>query len=246
MTWYDSNEQIAYPLTGNDDNMIPQDVLVDCVVNAPESLGTQLLLHSISVTGLLVSVILRIGSTDVAYLTVPMSTLQTHLALALTPLVAGVSGFIAFGNGVYQHQIRVDGAYDFMPECLISYTYDGTDPTLSVGGHVMTGLVKLTVGPGLSIVGTTLRIKREDAVIVDTKCALISIVNTSLFTDPIPPSVLPAEGNPVVLPIASINGVYPDSGGNLALALENINQNPADPVITLVGTQFQDGGTPCE
>ena len=245
MTWYDHNETIAYPLTGNDDNMIPQDVLVDCIVYAPASLGTQLIMRSISVTGLLVSVIFKIGTTDVAYVTLPTATLQTHLAIQLIPLAPGVSGFVAFGNGVNLHQLRVDGTYDLMPECLVSYQYDSVDVTLSAGGHPMTGLVSLTVGAGLKIVGTTLKIKREDSVIVDTPCALISITDPALLTDPIPESVLPAEGNPGVLPIASINGVFPDDDGNIAFTLVNVLQLPSDPVITLVGTELQDGGTPC-
>jgi hypothetical protein len=245
MTWYDQNELIAYPLTGADDNAIPSDVLVDCIVNAPIALGTQLVLRSISVTGLLVSVILRIGSTDVAYLTVPMATLQTHLAIPVVPLAPGVSGFIAFGSGVHQHQLRVDGAYAFMPESLISYQYDAVNPTMTVGGHAMTGLVKLVPGPGLRITGATLRVKREDAAIVVTPCALISITNPALLSDPIPESVRPAEGDPAVQPIATINGVAPDSGGNITLVVETILQQPTDPVITLVGTQLQDGGTPC-
>ncbi len=245
MTWYDDNAQKAFPLTGNDDFQIPPDILVDMLVHAPESLGTILTVSSISVTPLVVSIVLSIDNVNVAYATRLQSSMQVYDTIQLTPLITGVSGFVVFGQGITRTSLRIDGPYEFLPECLISYPYDSDTPTATVGGHEMTGLVKLTVGDGLDISRSTMLIQREDLVIVETDCALISITDDRIKVDAIPSSQRPAEGSPSVPPIASIQTVEPDIDGNIDIVIENILERPSDPTISISGVVLQDEGGPC-
>ncbi len=246
MTWYDDNAQKAYPLTGNDDFGVPPDILVDALVYAPEVLGTILTLRSISVTPLVCSVVLSIDGVDVAYATRLQAQMPEYATIQLTPLVAGVSGFVVFGEGIRLTALRVDGPYTFLPECLIRYPYDATNPTVTVGGHVITGLVKLQVGAGMSITRESLRIRKEDTSIVTTDCALVSIDDDRLKVDAIPAGMRPAEGSPDVPPIASIEGVEPDTDGDIAIVIENILERPSDPIVAITGVTLTDGGQPCE
>jgi hypothetical protein len=250
VSFYSDNELIAYPLVGNDDYQIPQDLIVDCIVHAPSSLGTLLSVKSLSCTDLLVSVVLQIDGEACAYLTVPLTDVVLHQPVALTSIADGVSGFIAFGAGVHRSNLRVDGAYEMMPECLISYEFDTTNPTTDVLGHALRGLVKLDVGPNLLITATTLRIRKEDLSIVETPCALISVADESIYDDPIPGCLRPAEGSPIVTPIRQINGVRPDcSTGDITLQFVNLREIPTDPGVTVVetaqGLTIQDEGEPC-
>jgi hypothetical protein len=237
-------------LVGEDDNQIPQDLIVDCIVHAPSSLGTSLTLSSISVTDLLVSVVLSIDGDPAAYLTLPLADVATHQPLALTAIADGVSGFIAFGEGVNRTNLRADGAYLFMPECLISYEFDDVNPTVVAGGHAFTGLVSLDVGTGLQITAEELRVRNEDLTITTTTVALISVIDEAIYNDPIPACLRPAEGVNNVLAITEINGVKPDcADGNIDLQFVNIRELPTDAGVTVVqtaqGLTIRDEGEPC-
>ncbi len=249
MSFYDDNELIAFPLVGDDDNRIPSDLIVDCIVHAPASLGTDLILRSLSVTGMLVSCVLAIDDTDAAYITLQLENLQTHQPLPLTPIVMGVSGFIAFGEGVTRQLLRLDGTYNFLPASLISYEYDITNPTVEVGGNEFFGLVDLDVGPGLSITAQMMNVKLENDDIVEVTAAVIAITDPALYDDPIPQCLRPAEGNPRVPPITDINGVQPSCDGDITLEFVTIREIPSDPGVTVEskpqGLTLLDEGQPC-
>jgi hypothetical protein len=249
MSFYDDNELIAFPLVGIDNNLIPHDIIVDCVVHGPSSLGTTLALRSISVTDLLVSCVLTIGGTDAAFVTVPLDTLQIHSPIQIEAIQDGVSGFIAFGGGVERASLRVDGDYQFLPESLISYQFDAITPTLAIGAHSLHGLVSLDVGTGLTISAANMRVRNEDTTITTTTVGLISVQDPGIFSDPIPGCLRPAEGNPLVSPITSINSVEPDCSGALTLQIVSVLQLPTDPEVTTVavpmGLSLRDSGVPC-
>ncbi len=249
MSFYDDNELIAFPLVGIDDNSIPHDIIVDCVIHAPSSLGTVLAIRSISCTGLLVSLVLTIDGTDAAFITTPLVGLTIHQPVQVEGIADGVSGFVAFGAGVERTSLRVDGTYPLLPESLISYQFDSVQPTLAVGSYQLKGLVSLDVGPGLSLTSSVMRVRNEDATITTTTVGLVGVVDPSILNDPIPGCLRPAEGNPLVSPITSINGVAPDCSGLLTIQVVNVLQTPADPEVAAVvgpmGLNLLDGGTPC-
>lgn len=250
MTYYDSNETRAFPLVGDDDGAIPHDAIVDCIIQAPASYGDQLTLISVSITDLVVSCVLAIDGTPVAYLTVLQSALETHRALAVRPILTGVTGFMAFGEGVRRQRLRVDGAYKFLPEALLSYQDALGSATMQVGPHSLVGLVTLEAGPGIEIVPEELTIKTETAALVTVMAAVIKATDPKMASDPIPGCLRPAEGNPKVHPITSINGVVPDCDGELTLQIVNVRELPDDPGIIVVskpqGDVWTDEGEPCE
>lgn len=245
MSYYDDNELIAFPLTGNDDLGIPSDVIVDVLIHAPAALGTNLAIRSISVTGLLVSIIFTIDGTDVAVLTALQPEPQTMLEV--TPLLPGVEGFVVLGFGVTRRRLRVDGSYPLMPEALLSYQSSGST-TLSANGHTMTGLVKLTVGAGLSIAARTLTMQTESGV-VTALAAVVSITDESLLVDPVPPCLRSPDGTPKIQPLVGINDVVPDCSGDIGLVIVNVREIPTDAGIVMAtkpqGITLSDEGTPC-
>lgn len=260
MSFYDQNEQISFPLVGNDDNQIPEDLLVDCIVHAPSSLGSTLSILSISVTNLVVSLVLGIDGTPVAYLTSLKELLPIHQALPITGILPGVSGFIAFGEGVNRHLLRLDGVYEMEAGSLISFIYDTSTPTVTAGGHEFFGLVKLVGANGIKITGETLDIKVASGVLQTTRSALFgttpfnglqfnvsklqggSVVTTvaavfsaddpDMLNDPIPGCLRAVDGTPQVQPITSINGVRPDCNGELTIQIVNVQELSTSPTIT--------------
>ncbi len=249
MTFYDNNELKSFPLVGAGTNDIPSDVLVDCVVHAPMSLGTTLQLLSISVTDLIASVVLGIDGAAVAYLTVLQADLETHRPIPISGIETAVSGFIAFGEGVRRQRIRIDGVFPFLSASLISFEYDNTFPTIQAGGHEWHGLIKLEAGNGLAITPSELRILREDDEIVTVTAAVISIVDTAALSEPLAACTIPAEGPAKTKPLIAINDVQPDCDGNLTIEVVTVKQLPTIAEVTndnvANGVAIIDGGTPC-
>ncbi len=249
MTFYDDNQLKSFPLVGDGANDIPDDVVVDCIVHAPSMYGFTLQLLSISVTELIVSVVLGIDETPVAYVTVLQSDLETHRPLALIPIVPAVSGFVAFGEGVRSQRLRVDGVYPFLDTSYIAFEYDITFPTVQAGGHEWFGLVKLQAGTGLSITARELRIMREDDEVVNVTAALVGLADSALLSEPLAQCIIPAEGPARVKPLLSINDVQPDCSGGLTLEVVTVKQLPTVADVSrdnvALGIAIIDGGTPC-
>lgn len=248
MSLYDDHERIAFPLLGDDDLGIPSDILVDALIHAPASYGDEVTVHSISVTGLMVSIVFAIAGAPVAYLTERSTAIELHAALPLTPIRPGVSGFVAFGAGVERHLLRLDGSYRLDPHCLIAYADHLGQATLRVGGHELFGLVRLETTDGLTIGARILNVRREDNTTIQVLAAVIA-PEVPVGADPIPGCLRPAEGLTQVEPIMAINGVQPDCAGNLTLQIVNVRETPGQPglqVVTGPGKiELRDEGTPC-
>jgi hypothetical protein len=261
MTWYGDNEQIAYPLVGNDDSQIPSNIIVDCVVHAPLALGQQLQLMSISCTPLLVSVVVAISGVAVAYFTGLKQNLQIYAPNTLVPIISnntptGVSGFITFGSGINQHNLRVDGLYSFVSAALISYDYAVNPVTCTasnasgVGGTgTFYGLVSLSGQNGISISKASIAIGSPSAY---QTVIFFSVNDPIIYTQAWPACEKPAAGNPNVQPITSINGVIPAlTTGDISLVVLNLDQTGTDPLVgvTAVGAHnliaISDAGEPC-
>ncbi len=248
MSLYDDHELISFPLVGDDDYAIPEDVLVDLLVHAPGSYGDEAVISSISVTSMMVSLVVSIGGQPAAYVTAMIDNIVLHDPVDLVAIRPGVSGFVVFGAGVGRQRLRLDGTYRLMPECLIAYPDHLSQATVVAGGHSLHGLVALRAGAGLSIEARTLVIRREDTSLVTTLAAVIG-TDVTVGADPIPGCLRPAEGACVVAPIKSINGVVPDCAGNLDLVIVNVRETPEQPGLqTVTGPgkiELLDEGTPC-
>ncbi len=253
MTFYDDNQLRSYPLTGNDDGLLPADCVVDCLVHAVDALGKNLAIASFSSTPGLISVVLSIDGVHVAYATVPRSAFVPHTQVDLIPVVPGASGFIVFGNGLEREQFRVDGPYPLVDEALISYpgaTVGGRVVTLETLGHELFGTVLLEGAGGLEVVGRTMRVKKEDGSIVTTPVALVRPVLPSLSRDPVSACWMAAEASLSPGGARSLNGVPPSLTGQLEIQVVNIREVTSTPRLLLgsSGTSILlvDEGRPCE
>ena len=251
MTWFDDNQTRAWPLVGDDDYAIAHDVLVDVMVHAPDSLGGQAAVTSISVTGLVVSVVISIDGTPAGYVTVPNTPDLVHAPQELQPIASGISGTVTFGDGVLERRLRVDGTYDLVDEALISFPVDLSTPTAVLRGTDLFGRVALEAGEGITITAEELRVRKEDLSIVTTTVAAIALDAESRLV-PINPCEVSAEaGDLPTTPVREINGVPPDGAGDIDLVALTIQRLPTDGTVSITATEpgemtFTDTAEPCE
>lgn len=251
MTWFDDNEQKAYPLVGDGDFAIAHDVLCDVMVHAPDSLGDQAAVTSISVTGLIVSVVISIGGTPAAYVTVPNTEDLIQAPQELQAIASGVSGTVTFGSGIRLRRLRVDGSYPLVDGSLISFHIGLTAPTAVLRGTDLFGRVGLVAGEGIVVEPRELRIQKEDLSVITTTAAVIGLEAGSRLT-PVNPCEVSAEAGELrTPPIREINGVPPDGAGDIDLVALTIQRVPTDGTITPASPEagkiiFTDTGEPCE
>lgn len=110
--WYNLQSTRRYPLddktTGEDDSGLPirDDIIVDCHIRYPSTLGKYLFIQGINVTPSLITVIIGAADslTDTDCPTVAAVTVEKPAARyvnePLTSFVAGLSGWITFGPGI--------------------------------------------------------------------------------------------------------------------------------------------------
>jgi hypothetical protein len=110
--WYNLQSTRRYPLddktTGEDDTGVPirDDIIVDCHIRYPSSVGQYLFVQGINVTQSLVTVVIGAadGLDDTDCPTVAVVTVEKPAARnvneRLTAFVPGLSGWIAFGPGI--------------------------------------------------------------------------------------------------------------------------------------------------
>jgi hypothetical protein len=242
MTWFDDNERKSYPLTGADDGMVPQDVLVDVLIHAPASLGSMVELTSIVVTGLVVSVVFSIAGVPVAYVTTENNTDLVQTEVALNPIVSGVSGFVAFGSGILRQRLNVTGSYPVQDGCVVLFTAAPTTPTLTVQGRELFGQVALEAGSDIEITAETLVIQG----LGPKQCAVFRLA-PAVRGEPVSSSYRSAEADLLTPPIRLINGCPPP----LSLAVVVIKELPTEADVTVVpdagnhAIMFTDTGEPC-
>jgi hypothetical protein len=232
MSYYDDMERIAYPLVGTDDLGIPSDVLVDIQAHAPSALGTELQVLSCSVTDMVVSVVLGVTGTAIGYLTMRSEQVVVHEPYEILPILDGVSGFVVFGQGCKTSRMRVDGPYALTPSCLVSYAAPADPWTMRVGGHSVDGVVELSVGAGLKIEAQDVRLLCLDAAVRTVKAVVISAESTQTLEEPVVRCQMRADGVLGDLPVRSINGMAPSTGGNITIEVKNAVAKVGAPVIT--------------
>lgn len=242
MTWFDDNERKAYPLTGADDGLIPQDVIDDILVHTSAALGTELALTSMVITGLIVSVVFSINGTPVAYATVENTDDLVQVATPLEPIVAGTSGFVVFGSGIRRQLLNVSGNYPVLDSCVVLFEASPTAPTLIVQGRELFGRVTLEAGTDISITA-------EDVVIqgVGTRRAAVFRLADGIRGEPVGALFRSAEADLQTAPVRLINGCPPP----LEIRVVVVKELPTEADVTVVTDVLNhtiaivDGGVPC-
>lgn len=114
--WYDLQEGRRYPLddlsTGIDDagEPIADNIIVDCHVRFPNTLGTFAYVSALHVSANIVTAIISVAdSVDSPAVFKPIAAIslakpiETGVNQPITPLVPGVAGWVAFGSGIAEN-----------------------------------------------------------------------------------------------------------------------------------------------
>lgn len=243
--WYDLQAGRRYPLddrsTGVDDTgaFIQDDVLVDCHIRFPSTLGAHAFVQSITITPALVTIVFGVAaeldSTDCASLaaiTIPKTTVAAGVNYTITPLLPGVAGWIALGRGIQEAFI---GRYStpiqtvISPRCARPYT---PLPIPTLGKlNLATSLQGL-----ISILGIPPVEAFYDEITVGTetvRAIVFRLLTTFNGDNPLKTFLSacgerPESGTCPKIPLETINGVAPDRHGNINLVFDGFTALPFD------------------
>jgi hypothetical protein len=221
--WLDQNSQRSYPLFDEATRLdtsglftLPNDLIVDLRIAAPPSYGaTGWFVSQVAAygAGLIIITISCTGQGAVATVVVPLSGFTEFSTYTVTPLPGNpqVGGSIVIGSALAMLASSA-GQYSFVQaatQILPTVVFPAAPSVSSItfvdsfgGSTVLTGAVTLQGGSNasLSIAGQIITIGMQSGVVLE---------------DPCPGCV--DQGGLKRLPIRSINGVSPDTSGNIQL-----------------------------
>jgi hypothetical protein len=237
--WYDLQAGRRYPLdetsTGEDDNgaTIRDDILVDCHLRFPSTLGQCAFVQGITVAPNLVTVVfgaaadpVSTSATILASVTVPRPVAQnTHYDIV--GVFPGVAGWLVFGPGI---ETPFVGRYSTPQQTLLAprnaRPYRPLPVTTLGKEQVATtldGIIKFTA---LAPVTATYEIQNIDG--SDTPAVVFRLEGEIEGQNPLqyflgPCGQRPESGTCPKPPIETINGVIPDCDGNINLILDGLD-----------------------
>lgn len=245
--WYNLQSTRSHPLdetsTGADDAgaLIQNDILVDCNLRFPSTLGTHMYVQALTVSPGIVTIVLGVSAaldeagTTVAVLSVPKPA-RSYVNLPVQSLVPGVSGWLVLGPGL---DTPFTGRYStptqslLAPRCARMYAALPVQTLGKLGlGTSLTGLVTIKaetpiradyvaeLGPVVDGHSGELVATAKQAIVF----ALDQTIATSAF-NPLqeflgPCGQRPESGTCPKEPIESINGLSPDCAGNIELVFD--------------------------
>lgn len=236
--WYNANESRRYPLddqsAGLDDTGVEMrdDVLVDCDIRFSNALGGCLYVQGITVSRGLVSVVFGVAADlnqttgyTVAAVTVPRP-ITKYRHYDITPLVAGVDGWIVFGAGIEEDanfRFSTPAQSLVAARCADSYTPLPIPSMRKVG--VGSALSDIITFEGLTPVTVTHEKIRPYPAVTEEVDALVFRLDTQQITkdyNPLAEFLGPCGARPDSdtcgkEPIEFINGVEPDCDGNIVI-----------------------------
>lgn len=234
--WYAGNATRAYPLddaaTVRDDAglALPSQILVDCRVRFPLTLGRFAYLSGVTVSPGIVTVILM--AADDAAMPSGGAILQPLGAVSLPqpvtpnrhypiqPMAAGVGGWLVFGRGIeepYSGRFSLPGQSILLPRAAAAYHplpitslgKFGLEPGLD-GVVQLLGGTDLAVTSGMRLVGEV----EVDAIVL----GLVDNLNRNVYAFYSGPCGGRPESNTCTKPaLQMINSVSPDCNGNLTI-----------------------------
>ena len=240
--WYALNAARPYPVddsaTLRDDSgqVLPYDLLVDCQLRLPSTLGRFVFLSSAVVTPTLVSLTFLATQhapvedgceslalpadefTPVAAISLPRARLEAHRHYPVEAFAAGVGGWVVLGPGIDQ---PYRGRFSTSQQALLcprSARWYNPLPIPSFG--------KLGVHPGLEgvvrlVAGSDVEIAAETKLVggASRQCIVLRLKddqNRNVYATYVGPCDLrPESGNCARPPIETINGLRPDCDGNI-------------------------------
>lgn len=253
--WYDLQEGRRYPLddlsTGRDDASEPiaDNILVDCHIRFPESLGTRAYVSAITVSANLVSVIISAaadenspaGFTPIAAISLS-KPLQIGTNHAVQPLVAGVAGWVAFGSGVgenFQGRYSAPIQTVISPRCARPYR-DLPIPTLGKINlaTALSGVVKILGRTPVTATYEIVDVENEQvpAIVFRLTGDLVAYNPLKEFGGPC--KGRPESGTCAKPGLQNINGVQPDCLGNIEISTDGFTIIPFEGIGGACGGGF--------
>lgn len=239
--WYNLQSTRRYPLddisTGVDDHgaFIREDILVDCHIRFPASLGTYLYVQGITVSVGLVTVLFGVveniddgAGQTICAVSVPQSV-APYVNYPVTAIVPGVSGWVAFGPGVDTPFV---GRYSSARQTVIQPRNARPYRPLPIPT-----LGKINLGTALqgvvNLIGTSPVTAKYETIEYDSTQypAIVFRLDSALVTgdyNPLatflgPCAQRPESGTCPKTPIETINGVSPDCDGNINIVFDGFN-----------------------
>lgn len=243
--WYDLQASRRYPLdersTGEDDTgkALHEDILVDCHIRFPETLGQYLFVQGITIAPQLVTVVFGAAAdlndaapVTVAAISLPRNTPQ-NVNHAITPLADGVAGWVVLGPGLDE---EFTGRYStplqtlISPRCARPYR---PLPIPSLGklnlASSLQGIVTLsgqspvtaTYIPATDAQALTVDGRPINAIIFKLEGEMQGFNPLKEFLGPC--GQRPESGTCPKPPIATINGISPDCTGNINLVFDGFS-----------------------
>lgn len=241
---YNTQELRNYPLddnaTGVDDagTLMPSDILVDCRLRMPETLGRYAFLGGMTVTDKLVTfVILGADAQDAVTGFTPLASITTVLPIPgvpypVRPLAAGVGGWVVFGAAVMPRGGGVDRVAArfssptqslLAPKCVRPYKLPRI-PTLGKAGRstALTGFVTIKGGADVEVVKELVHIADayRNALVIRLKQIPDGENVLAKYIGPC--DKRPESRNCPRDGIEAINNVTPDCDGNINIRVVNL------------------------
>lgn len=242
--WYDLQAGRRYPLddtsTGLDDNgnMLDDSIIVDCHIKFPTAFGEFAYIQAITISDNIVTVIIGAGqaTNSIANTTIAAVSLVKPITLsknyAVTPLIAGVAGWVVFGSGVttnFTGRYSTPAQTQINPRNAINYATLPVTQLRKLGiAAGLSGIVNLTADAPIVVEKKTITIDAKEA----TALIIKTDANNNAFQfNPLeyflgPCGQRPESGTCPKQPIETINGIAPDCAGDIKLEALGLNLYP--------------------
>ncbi|NBT75276.1 MAG: hypothetical protein EBT15_04765 [Betaproteobacteria bacterium] len=239
--WYNLQSTRRYPLddlsSGLDDAgvFIRDDILVDCHIRFPNTLGKYLYVQGLTVSAGIVTAVFGVvddlkatAGQTICAVSVPQP-ITPYVNYSVTALVPGVSGWVAFGPGT---DTAFTGRYSTPKQTVIqprnARPYRPLPiPTLGKIhlGTALQGVVNLVGSSPVTAQYETIEYENK------TYPAIVFRLDAALVTGDYNPLALflgpcgqrPESGTCPKTPIETINGVAPDCNGNINIVFDGFN-----------------------
>lgn len=241
--WYDLQAGRKYPLDDDstciDDsgNLLRNDLIVDCNIRFPDSLGDTLFVQAITVTENIVTVLIGAAAagssavSSVGAISLP-KPITPNVNYSLTPLAAGVAGWVVFGSGISD---AFSGRYATPAQTKIAARNAASYAALPVQSlrkyglaRALTDVITVTVEAPIVAEKQTVTIngKPATAVVFRLDAALGDFEYNPLSHFLGPCGMRPESGTCPAQPIETINGVTPDCNGNIIIIGDSVDIYP--------------------
>lgn len=236
--WYAGNAVRAYPLsdaaTTVDDagQFLPHDILVDCQLAFPNTLGQAAFVGAVAVSARLITVLIQAADTPaaannllLASITLLRADIKPWKPYPLVSDVPGVGGWIVFGTGPeseYQGRFSSPTQSLLLPRCARAYPLL---PVSSVGKpHIvpaLTGIIAIKGGQDVEtlIADRVIEGELRRALVI----RLLDKLDRNVLSQYVGPcGARPESGNCPQSPIEQIGTVAPDCSGNIDIVFEHV------------------------